>query len=312
VPEAEGAQPPDETAATETAAATPEVAAAGPAPPAPASAEPEDADDLRGYHFKLLMGAASTWALILIAAVVVGGVLAAALAPWIGALAFLAAIVVGIGVALWVADSRASDSFFSVYAAKHDLELGGRGELPMVTPLLAKGDKRYAKRTLTGQLAPECGGVLALYTYEEHQSNGQGGSETNYYNYTLGLTSVPECAAFVPELYCQRKFGFHALQKFEDVFRRSKQRVKLESAALDEKYEIFSRKDQDATQLRQLFEPSFIVWLTDSAPQKFAFELVAGSLCCYISGHKEDAADLDAINAATATVARRLREEATE
>jgi hypothetical protein len=161
-------------------------------------------------------------------------------------------------------------------------------------------------------LAPDCRGILALYTYEEQQSNGQGGSETNYYNYTVGITWIPECAGFVPELYCQRKFGLRSLQKLEDVFRRSKERVKLESEALDEKYEIFAAKGQDANWLRQLFSPTFIVWLTDSAPPKFAFELVGGNLCCYVSGHKEDAADLDAMSAATAAVAARLREEATE
>jgi hypothetical protein len=296
VPEAEGAQPPDETAV-----ASP-----------PAAAPPDDADDLRGYHFKLLIGSAKTWAFILIPAVVVGGVLAGALAPLLGAVAFVAIVLIGIVIVFVVADHRAADAFFSLYASKHQLELGGRAPLPPMTPLLRRGDDRYADRTLTGQLAPDCGGVLALYTYEEEHTDSDGNRETNYYHYTVGLTSVPECASFVPELYCQRKFGFHALEKFEDVFRRSKERVKLESEALDDKYEIFAGKDQDANRLRQLFAPSFIVWLTDSAPPKFAFELVGGNLCCYVSGHKEDAADLDTISAATAAVARRLREEANE
>ncbi len=101
----------------------------------------------------------------------------------------------------------------------------------------------------------------------------------------------------MPELYCQRKSGLRALEKFEDVFRRSKERVKLESEALDEKYEIFAGKGQDAVWLRQLFSPTFIVWLTDAAPKKFAFELVDGTLCCYVNGHKEDAAELDPIGA---------------
>jgi hypothetical protein len=47
---------------------------------------------------------------------------------------------------------------------------------------------------------------------------------------------VPECAGFVPELYCQRKFGLRPLEKLEDAFRRSKQRIELESEALDERY----------------------------------------------------------------------------
>ena len=121
---------------------------------------------------------------------------------------------------------------------------------------------------------------------------------------------MPECAAHVPELYCQRKSGLRALEKLEDAFRRSKQRVKLESEALDERYEIFSGKEQDQVWLRRLFSPTFIVWLGEEAPKKFAFELVDGTLCCYVNGHKKTAAELDAIRAASAAVATRLREEA--
>jgi len=81
---------------------------------------------------------------------------------------------------------------------------------------------------------------------------------------------------------------------------------------LDEKYEIFASERQDPVWLRQLFAPTFIVWLSEAAPEKFAFELVNGTLCCYVSGHKEDTADLDAVSAATAKVVTRLREESAE
>lgn len=296
MPEVEGAQPPDETALSRAAAAPP----------------PGDANALRGYHFKLLMGAGKTWAAILLVAVV-GGVLAAVTSVALaGAIAFVAIVLIGVLVCWFVADRRAADSFFDTYAARRNLALGGRAPLPPVTPLLRKGDDRYAERTLSGRLADDCEGVLALYTYEEEHTDSDGNRETNYYRYTVGITAIPDCADFVPELYCQRKFGLKALEKFEDVFRHSKERVELESGALDDKYEIFAGKGQDANRLRQLFAPTFIVWLTDSAPPKFAFELVAGNLCCYVNGHKEDAADLDALATATAAVARRLYEESTE
>jgi len=71
-------------------------------------------------------------------------------------------------------------------------------------------------------------------------------------------------------------------------------------------------KEQDANWMRQLFSPTFIVWLAEAAPDKFAFELVGGTLCCYVSGHKENAAALDGIAAATGAVAKRLRDEALE
>jgi hypothetical protein len=215
-------------------------------------------------------------------------------------------------VVLVIADKRAAGSFFEAYAAERGLELGGRNPLPASTPLLRKGDDRYAERTLAGPFSDGIEGILALYTYEESSTDSEGNTQTNYYRYTVGMVNVPECSQLVPELFCQRKFGLRALEGFEDSFRRSKERVKLESEVLDEKYEIFAGKEQDAVWLRQLFSPTFIVWLTDEAPKKFAFELVDGVLCCYVSGHKEIAAELDSMRLASAAVATRLREESTE
>jgi len=314
VPEGEGAHPPDETAAAQApgAAADSPPASAAAAAAEPAPPPPDDANDLRGHYFKQLIGSGKTWALILVPSVVIAAVLAAFLHPLIGAAALVGLVLLGVVIAFVIADNRAADAFFSLYAAQRDLQLGGKGPLPPLTPLLRKGDDRYAERTLSGHLGDGCDGTLALFTYEEEHTDSNGNRETNYYHYTLALTAVPECVSRVPELYCQRKFGLRALEKLEDVFRRSKQRVKLESEALDEKYEIFSAKDQDAVWLRQLFSPTFIVWLSDEAPPKFAFELVDGNLCCYVNGHKEDAADLDALRSATTSVARRLREEANE
>jgi hypothetical protein len=278
---------------------------------APATA-PDDANDLRGFHFKRLMR--KTLTLVLIAAfTIAAGVAGAALiGPAVGGGAAVAAFLLSLLIVFGIADSRAEDAFFQAYAQQHGLELGGRAPLPPTTPLLRKGDDRYAERTLSGVLAEGIEGILALYTYEDETTDSEGNTETNYYRYTVGLVPVPECVAHVPELYCQRKFGLRSLEKFEDVFRRSKERVKLESEVLDEKYEIFAGKSQDAVWLRRLFAPTFIVWLTDSAPKKFAFELVDGTLCCYVSGHKKKAEELDEICAATAAVAKRLRDESAE
>jgi hypothetical protein len=272
----------------------------------------DDANDLRGVHFKRLMRKPLTLILIGAFAVIVGGALGGVIGPAIGGAALVIAILIGVVIVFAIADSQAADAFFQAYAQQRDLVLGGRGPLPAATPLLRKGDDRYAERTLSGAIATGIEGTLALYTYEDETTDGEGNRQTDYYHYTLGLVQVPECVEHLPELYCQRKSGLRALEKFEDVFRRSKERVKLESEALDEKYEIFTGNGQDAVWLRRLFAPTFIVWLTDAAPKKFAFELVNGTLCCYVNGHKEDAEDLDEIAAATAAVAKRLRDEAVE
>jgi hypothetical protein len=274
---------------------------------------PDDANDLRGYHFKRLLRLPLTMGLIGGLALVVLVACAVAVGPVIGLLGAVVVLLIGVVVVFAIADNKAAHDFFEVYAHQRGMTLiHGRGRLPQATPLLGKGDDRYTERSLLGSFGEDFEGTLALYTYEEETRDSDGNKQTNYYRYTLGLVEVPDCKDFVPELYCQRKFGLRALEKFEDVFRTKKERVKLESEVLDRKYEIFAGKQQDANWLRQLFSPSFIVWLTDSAPDKFAFELVNGILCCYVSGHKENAADLDGIRAATAAVAKRLRDEACE
>jgi len=278
-------------------------------PPTIQSAAPTDANALRGHHFKGLMGLRRTWWLIGVPALAVGAI-AASTSIVLGLIGALCVVGLGVGVVFAIADSKAADDFFDVYAENHGLELGGRTRLPSATPLLRKGDKQYAKRTLSGEIAPGAAGLLALFTYEEHTTDSQGNRQTSYYEYTLGMTELPECTEHVPELYCRRKSGLRSLEKFEDLFRRSKRRVTLESEALGRRYEIFVRKDQDDIWLRRLFSPSFIVWLTDSVPEKFAFELVGGTLVAYVPDHKEDTADLDAVAVATGAVAKRLREEA--
>jgi hypothetical protein len=282
----------------------------GPAPTA--APAPDDANDLRGFHFKRLMRKPLTWILIGAFTIAVGVAAGVLIGPAIGGAAAVVVFLVGIVIVFAIADSQAADAFFQIYADQHSLSLGGRSPLPAATPLLRKGDDRYAERTLSGAIGTGIEGTLALYTYEDETTDSEGNRQTSYYHYTLGLVQVPECVERVPELYCQRKFGLRSLEKFEDVFRRSKERVKLESEVLDEKYEIFAGNEQDAVWLRQLFAPTFIVWLTDGAPKKFAFELVNGTLCCYVNGHMEDAEELDSIAAATAAVAKRLREESAE
>ena len=283
-----------------------------PEPNAAPPAAPDDANDLRGFHFRQLIGKPLTLVLVGALTILVGAGFAALTTPLLGLLGAAVALLAGIGIVFAIADSRAADDFFDTYAQSRGLVLNGRGSLPPATPLLRKGDKRYAERTLNGPIADGVEGTLALYTYEVESTDGKGNRQTSYYRYTLGLVEVPECVAHIPELYCQRKFGLRSLEKLEDVFRRSKERLKLESSALDDRYEIFAGKSQDAVWLRRLFAPTFIVWLTETAPEKFAFELVNGTLCCYVNGHKEGSLELDTVAAASAAVARRLRDEAAE
>jgi hypothetical protein len=283
-----------------------------PPPRAPSEGLPDDANDLRGFHFRRLLGKPATWLATIVFVLAAGIAGAVYLGAAIGGGAAVAALIVSLLIVFAIADSRSEGDFFAVYASQRGMALSGRGPLLPMTPLLCRGDDRYAEHSFAGPLADGVDGVLALYTYEEETSDGKGGREKNYYRYTVGLVEVPECATEVPELLCHRKSGLHVFEGLEDSFRKTRQRVRLESAALDKHYEIFSLKAQDQVWLHRLFSPTFIVWLGEEAPKKFAFELVDGYLCCFVGGHKKSAAELDVIRAASATVAWRLRKEAEE
>ena len=147
--------------------------------------------------------------------------------------------------------------------------------------------------------------------YEEETRDPDGNKQTTYVHFTLVMTQLPATAPFVQELFCQRRFGFRFMDSMEDVFRK-RQRVEHESDAVDKKFEIFTGEDDDLNRARQVLSPTFLVWLESHSPEAYAFELVRGSLVCNVKGHRKSAPELDILCTASAAVARRLQEEATE
>lgn len=277
----------------------------------PPSSGPSSAKSLRrGAYWRLLKGW-KFWAPtgVVTLGFLIYGIAAVPSTPWIPPL-------LPLGIALWVtwmvAGFQASDSFLQTYAKSHGLKVGDGSVPEKATPLLREGVGRGTSWTMGGEIAPGINGTLAKFYYEEPTIDSDGLPSTKNVYFTLGVVELPECATLVPELYCKRKFGLRSLEKLEDVFRVGKKRVTLESEALADRYEIFAREDQDDIWLRRLFSPSFIVWLTESPPEKFVFELVDGTLVAYIPGDHEDVVNLDAVLGATAVVATRLRQESAE
>jgi hypothetical protein len=154
-------------------------------------------------------------------------------------------------------------------------------------------------------------GSLALYTYEEISTDSKGNRQTTYYHFTVAVTQLPETAPFLSELALQRRFGFRFLDSAEDVF-RSRQRVEVESELADKKFEIFTGKSDELNRARQVFTPTFIVWLGEEAHEGIAFELSAGALVVNQKGHLKTAHELDEFCESAAVVARRVHEEAAE
>ena len=211
-----------------------------------------------------------------------------------------------------IASSQAANDFFAAYAQSRGLtRIGERGSLPPVTPLLRRGDRRYTEEIFSGLLPGGLSGSLAHYTFEETSTDSDGDRDTTYYHYTVAVSQLPETAPFLSELALQRRAGFRFLDSAEDVF-RSRRRVEVESELADKKFEIFTGKNDDMVKARQVFSPSFLVWLGEEAHKGIAFELVAGAFVANIKGHLKTAAELDAFCRDAAVIANRLDEEASE
>lgn len=276
----------------------------------PPSSQIDDADDLRSFHLKRLFRKRLTQVLIAILVIGAGVAGLIAAAPAVALIAAAGALLLSVLVVFFLADAASEDAFFDIYAQQRGMTRTEGGSLSPMTPLLRKGDEREADEVLTGPLADGVDGTLALYTYTDVYHDKDGRHETDYH-FTVSIIDLPECVDFVHGLYCNRKSGFRFLEGVEDAF-RSNERVNLESEALTAEYEIFVTKGQDPNWIRQLFSPTFIVWLTDSAPEQFAFELESGVLCCNVKGHKKDAKDLDEMRDVAASVAQRIRDEVGE
>ncbi len=270
-----------------------------------------DANQMRSPAFRGLIKKPWIWILIVGLSLAVAAGVAIFVAPIGGVIAGVVGLILGLICVYAYADHMAEEAFYDAYAdsrglTRSETQLGG------LTPFLRKGDSRQVEEMFTGKLSDRFEGSLALYKYTEESRDSDGNKTETDYPFTLVVLNLPETSTHLPELLVQRQSGFKSWEKLEDKFRGNLERVTLESEAMRDRYEIFVQKQQDPIWVRRLFSPSFIVWLTDTPPQKFAFELVAGTLVCYVPKQRDNAKDLDEMITVGCAVARRLAEEATQ
>jgi hypothetical protein len=209
-----------------------------------------------------------------------------------------------------VPDSGNED--FASYAASRGLALDAGIRLPRTTPLLAEGELRSVDAVMTGWLATYVEAQMALVSRDEVTTDAQGAETKGVAHFTVAVTHVPRAKRFVPWLLCHRLEDKHLLGRAADALIRGNQRVRLESAELDERYRIFVAPEHDDTWLHELVSPSFIVFLLERAPQGFAFEYVEGTLCVSVVGRRTLTEDLDGLRDATVSLVARMREEIRE
>jgi hypothetical protein len=114
-------------------------------------------------------------------------------------------------------------------------------------------------------------------------------------------------------IYLRRRRGlFDRLDSDANWLRKHRlKKIELESTAFHETYELCADEDQDDIVVRQLFAPTFVVWLSEH-PLKPGFEVRAGTLVVFIPGHCGEAGKLEFLLMAEAEIARRIQAELTE
>lgn len=189
------------------------------------------------------------------------------------------------------------------YAAQRGLVFEGNGRFPPVTPLLRHGGQAIG--IVSGRLAAGLDGRLADYTYTT-------GTKKNRRTYHFATVLAPFPEAGSARLYCYRRLAGGLLDAVGDALTQY-QTVELESEAFSDRFRLAVRDEANMVAIRQLFSPSFIVFLTEQTPDGFWFELEDGHLLGALSGERwDEPAVLDALCAATGTVAERIRDDIAE
>jgi hypothetical protein len=195
---------------------------------------------------------------------------------------------------------------------------------PPVTPLLAAGERRHFEHTLAGPLFGRLGGprcVLGHYTYETARDENNG--------LEAGWDLAPEKVVYDPHRFtvCAADVGGHfarlrgvylrprlSVVKLEDDWLAvgpKRHRVRLESVRFNELYDLHRSDGQDEVALRELFSPSFTMWLQEH-PLKPGFECAAGTLVVFIRGYETAPARITFLHEATREIARRIERQLAE
>lgn len=205
------------------------------------------------------------------------------------------------------ADQETRDAFFYAYAESRELEDPGLEEIPFVTSLLLSGDHRQSGRIMSGVLDGQWPGLLAHFVYQTVA--GKDNSErVIFHDFTVALFELPGASQQIGELHFLARSREDRLTDDHPI--PPGDPLVFESNALNSRYSMQVSTGSDPILTRQIFSPSFIVWLSEFPPVGFGFELEGDWLCCYATELIESAAGLDEFAAASASVAVKLADKA--
>jgi hypothetical protein len=274
-----------------------------------AAACPPNTNSTRTAHFRELIGSS---------AAVAGGAILAAIAFTIGAAGQNVAVMVGgplavaVAIVIWcwvVADRNAEDEFFTRFAVTHRLNHWKQYTISPFTPLLGGGDRRHCQHWMESE-----GRGIGWFTFECRHENGDKPDTWEPHHFTVATVDLGEMGmSRFQGIYLRRRRGVIDRLDTEANWLSGHRlkTVELESTAFQERYELWAENDQDDLALRQLFAPTFVVWLSEH-PLKPGFELRAGELVVFIPDRCGEAGKLDFLLMATAEISKRIQAELSE
>jgi hypothetical protein len=223
------------------------------------------------------------------------------------AIGLVVVFVAAVLLVLWIrASGSAEDDFLTAWGRSHDLAFVASPDVGEGTPLLRQGDSRKAEHGLVGQL----GGhplMLCHYTYTvvttSTDANGVQTRQESDHPFTVARVGSVSCPisrlTFHPRSAIDRGWFDRA-----DSALTSDRVVELESMEMHTRYKLEVRDEVSDVDVRQLFEPSFMVWCTDQ--QDVFFELEDGELLVAVRHHLDEQAPLDALLDQSRVVLTRL------
>jgi hypothetical protein len=271
------------------------------------------ADARRGDHFKgyLRGGAAAAVYFGIAPLAFVAGT--ASRGVLVGAVAGVGALLLFAAGAFWVADRRAESDFFHQLADTLGYRYLFTTELPPLSPLLGAGDRRRVEHAMEGTLkveGAELSCVFGHYTYEVRETDDDGDERWRPFRFTVCVSEVAQAFPRFRGVYLRRRRGL--LDRLDhDWLRGRAEQVSLESTAFNEAYELRAVDDQDRVELRRLFAPTLVRWLSEH-PLKPGFELRVGTLVTFVPGHLEDLGRITWLMDASRHLAHRLTRESGE
>ena len=158
------------------------------------------------------------------------------------------------------------------------------------------------------------GRALGWFTFEVRHDNGDKPDTWEPHHFTVAAVDVGEHGmARFQGIYLRRRRGiFDRLDSDANWLKNKRlEKVELESTAFCEIYELYRDRDQDELTMRQLFAPSFVIWLAEH-PLKPGFELRAGQLVVFIPGRCGEAGKLQFLMMAAADISKRIQAELSE